>query len=94
MADSELGEVSFHLNTFHSQFPIPPLILQYCQDVVENCSFPVQISDGFILGGTPNLGAAALSVSVQALDLAMILLVQESKYKQLEGKMLSSLLHI
>lgn len=77
MEVSELGEVLFQLNSFHSQFPIP-LLLKYCQDIVGNWVFPVHISDGFVLGGTPDLGAAvlaALSVSVQAVDLAIILLL-------------------
>lgn len=55
MAVSQLGEVSFHLNSFHSQFPIPPLLLKSCQDVVEKWHFPEQIWAGFILGGAPAL---------------------------------------
>lgn len=89
MAVSQLGEVSFHLNSFHSQFPIPPLLLKSCQDVWH---FPVRIWGGFILAGTAALGAAALAALPLLSRLrAVILLGQDSKYKQLEGEMLSSL---
>lgn len=46
MKVSEHGEISFHLNSFHSRFPLPPLILlKNCKDVLENWHFPRHTAD-------------------------------------------------